>query len=144
MLPQVLHLERAVSQIPLRLRVSLPPPGYLPTPDLQRLLRAAAELSQTFYISSLPVFFPNLDPRGIPNAEQLDSNLSSADPVLCRIINAICAFSYLSTLHPIPPEATQLIWNRIQPWIHFLHTYWTCISPVVAPYSELDLHRVSL
>ncbi|KAJ7725170.1 hypothetical protein B0H16DRAFT_1782282 [Mycena metata] len=114
------------------------------TPDLQRLLRAAAELSQTLYISFLPVFFPNLDPRGIPNAEQLDSNLTLGDPVFRPIINAMCALSYISTLNPIPPEATQLIWGRIQPWIHFLHTYWTCISGVVAPLSELDLYTVFL
>ncbi|KAJ7677698.1 hypothetical protein DFH06DRAFT_1316507 [Mycena polygramma] len=134
MLPQALHLENAVSQLPLRLRLLARAAAAGSSKDLQRLRDLAKAVpASSQVVLFLLVFYANLDPRLIPSSEQVDT-LPWNDFIL-PISNAVCSLDYLRILKPIPVDARLSIWHRVWAWMQFIHIYRTCIHRLET-YSE--------
>ncbi|KAJ7667005.1 hypothetical protein DFH06DRAFT_1384567 [Mycena polygramma] len=127
MLPQTLHLENAISQLPLRLRPVTRAAAAGSSKDLLRLRDLAktdSDSSQTSLF--LPAFYANLHPRLIPSTDQVES--LSWDHLIIPISRAVCSLDYLRiSKHVIPADARLSIWHRVWAWMQFLHIYRTCI-----------------
>ncbi|KAJ7677691.1 hypothetical protein DFH06DRAFT_558786 [Mycena polygramma] len=142
MLPQTLHLEHAVSQLPLRLRLLARAAAAGSSKDLQRLRDLAKAVPNSSQVTLfLPVFFTNLHPRLIPSPEQVDT-LPWNDFIL-PISNAICSLDYLRILQPIPVDARLSIWHRVWVWMQFIHIYRSCIRRLET-YSEPAIYEAFL
>ncbi|KAJ6546617.1 hypothetical protein B0H10DRAFT_2131009 [Mycena sp. CBHHK59/15] len=88
-------------------------------PDLKRLMFLTMDShpeSQLF----LPVFYTLLDPLGIPAPEQLELIGRSVDSMVPLRVIALEALRLHSS---IPREAMPDLWQRVWPWIQFIHTY---------------------
>ncbi|KAJ6516875.1 hypothetical protein C8R47DRAFT_1190066 [Mycena vitilis] len=144
MLPQTLHLESAISRLPLRLRPVTRAAAAGSSKDLLRLRDLAtteeSDSSQTSLF--LPAFYANLHPRLIPSTDQVE-NLSW-DDLIIPIFRAVCSLDYLRiSKHIIPADARLSIWHRVWAWMQFLHIYRTCI-PRLETYSEPAIYGAFL
>ncbi|KAJ6513596.1 hypothetical protein C8R47DRAFT_1313762 [Mycena vitilis] len=142
MSPQTLHLENAVSQLPLRLRLLARGAAAGSSKDLQRLRDLAKAVPASSQVALfLPVFYANLDPRLIPSTEQVDT-LPWNDFII-PISNAVCSLDYLRILKPVPMDARLCIWHRVWAWMQFIHIYRTCIHRLET-YSEPAIYEAFL
>ncbi|KAJ7648290.1 hypothetical protein DFH06DRAFT_1209891 [Mycena polygramma] len=123
-----LRLEN-LQQLPLSIRRIASEAANGSVTHLQRLLTILERERRPDlrYSASLPVFFVNLDPAGIPTEAAEIGNENTQ--------RALMAMNSLRLLTNLPPEAGVDLWPRIWPWMHFFHTYRT-----VHPKVPLEIH----
>ncbi|KAJ7684110.1 hypothetical protein DFH06DRAFT_1117925 [Mycena polygramma] len=133
-LPQVLHLEPAVSQLPLRFRPVSRAAAAGSTADIKTLLRLTDTVAKDQASLFLPAFYSNLHPRLIPTVEQVENN--SAD---LPIEHVLYSLRYLAhRRYYIPTNARVAIWNRVRLWVEFFYVYWAYV-PRLSAYPDFSL-----
>ncbi|KAJ7748293.1 hypothetical protein DFH07DRAFT_962189 [Mycena maculata] len=72
-------------------------------------------------ILTLPVFYVNLDPAGIPDEDHFDTEHPPADAESCigRALQSIEALNGIQIPTGIGPD----IWPRVWPWVQFIYMY---------------------
>lgn len=95
-----------------------------------RLLTRNAHASDTFLfvfsaetvLPLLPVWYSNLDTAGIPTPDAIE-----AAQAIGRRIDAVIMASFSLTMIPMlrkpPTSVYSILWERVWPWVEFLHTY---------------------
>ncbi|KAJ7152688.1 hypothetical protein C8R43DRAFT_1106929 [Mycena crocata] len=134
MVSQILHIERSISNLPWRLRPVARAAIAGSQKDIQRLLNFTQTGPESQSCFLLPVFNVHLDPGKIPTAGQLDAILTSDDPLIHLMDNAVSSLVYLSAKpiqHPgVEWAEAATLWHRVWPWIQFLDSHSTCLPPL--------------
>ncbi|KAF7326558.1 hypothetical protein MVEN_02609000 [Mycena venus] len=117
MLPQSLHLEQAVSELPIRLKPVARAAAAGSSSESISLLTLATGDPKSPAPLFLPVFFSNLHPRFVPTADQADAH---PDDFRVPVANAVRSLEYLSVTKSIPPDAALAVWYWVGDWISFL------------------------
>ncbi|KAJ7085967.1 hypothetical protein C8R43DRAFT_1142442 [Mycena crocata] len=102
--------------------------------DMLRVRTYMATATEQQHNLLLPVFYTHLDPAGVPNEDQFDTD-SPPSELHGRIARA---FQSLEALYVIqfPADIGPTIWPRVWPWIQFLYLYRTGNLPGLPLQSE--------
>ncbi|KAK7049083.1 hypothetical protein R3P38DRAFT_2872589 [Favolaschia claudopus] len=132
---------RQISKLPLPIRVNAIAAAKQSLNDLWTVAdvvraQTADFCSKPTVLSTLPVFYANLDLQFIPTPQMMESvmsNVSSPSHIDAALVSlmGVSQLAGLSAFQPfLENKHSSLcpdLWERVWPWIQFFDTYWDCI-----------------
>ncbi|KAJ7197971.1 hypothetical protein GGX14DRAFT_402292 [Mycena pura] len=90
--------------------------------NLRRLRTTLLNASQIDAKLCIPIFYANLDPKGIPSTDELDA-ATRDDTVVSGLSRAFISLLALKNYENLPPNILPALWPRSWAWIQCLDRY---------------------
>ncbi|KAJ6548426.1 hypothetical protein B0H19DRAFT_1237297 [Mycena capillaripes] len=91
--------------------------------SLRRLRKSVVNASQVDAKLCIPIFYANLDSKGIPSTDELDA-ASQGDSVVSALSRAFISLLALKNYEKLPPNILSDLWPRSWAWIQCLDRYY--------------------
>ncbi|KAJ7208788.1 hypothetical protein C8J57DRAFT_1540533 [Mycena rebaudengoi] len=90
--------------------------------SLRRLRKSLVNASQVDATLCIPIFYANLDPKGIPSTDELDA-ATSDDLVVSGLSRAFISLLALKNYEKLPPNILPALWPQSWAWIQCFDRY---------------------